>query len=121
LERGGSGPYGSRSEEVTPPDKKTLRFESALPLKGWAIQVAGRGTARQARSKEAAALLIGALATVAESSGVSTLNTTNSNGQPLALAIIENARFGEIDGETILSSVIEVEKAHAIEKAKNQS
>ena len=110
MERGGSGPYGSRSEEVTPPDKKTLRFESALPLKGWAIQVAGRGTARQARSKEAAALLIGALATVAESSGVSTLNTTNSNGQPLALAIIENARFGEVDGETTLSPVIDIEK-----------
>ncbi|MBT7990724.1 MAG: hypothetical protein HN769_12720 [Anaerolineae bacterium] len=112
MECGGAGPYGSRSEEVkvASPDKETLRLESALPLKGWAIQVAGRGTARQARSKEAAALLIGALATVAESSGVSTLNTINSDGQPLALAIIENARFGEVDGETTLSPVIDIEK-----------
>jgi hypothetical protein len=50
------------------------------------------------------------LATVAESSGVSTLNTTNSDGQPLALAIIKNARFGEADGETTLLPVIDIEK-----------
>jgi hypothetical protein len=48
------------------------------------------------------------LATVAENSGVKTLNLTKANGQPVALAIIENARFGEKYGETTLSPVIEI-------------
>ncbi|MCF6278502.1 MAG: hypothetical protein L3J16_07130 [Anaerolineales bacterium] len=74
-----------------------------------AIQVAGRGASRQAETGEAAALLIGALATVAQNSGVKTLNTTNRDGQPMALAIIENARFAEEYGETTLSP-IETEK-----------
>jgi hypothetical protein len=105
--RGWNGPYLSRSNRVdeaeTTPDETVLRLEAALPLKGWAIKVAGRGTSRQARDKEANSLLIGALATVAQNFGVQTLNLTKSNGQPMALAIIEDARFGEEYGETILT------------------
>jgi hypothetical protein len=43
------------------------------------------------------------LATVAQNSGVKTLNLRSSDGQAMALAIIENAQFGEEDGETILT------------------
>jgi hypothetical protein len=103
-------PSRSRSKELNEvkfsDEKTSLRLESASPLKGWAIRVAGRGSSRQARDKEAAALLIGALATVAENSGVKTLNLINTNGRPVALAIIEDARFEEEYGETILSPVI---------------
>ena len=74
-----------------------------MPVKGWAIKVAGRGTSRQARNKEAASLLIGALATVAQNSGVKTMNMTDPDGKPVALAIIEGARFEEKDDETILA------------------
>ena len=80
-----------------------------MPLKGSAIKVAGRGTSRPARNPEAANLLIGALATVALNSGVRTLNLTTPSGRPLALAIIENARFGEKYGKTTLSPVIDGE------------
>jgi uncharacterized lipoprotein len=71
-------------------------------VKGWAIKVAGRGTSRQAREKEAASLLISALATVAETSGAKTMNMTTPDGNPIALAIIEGARFQQEGRETVL-------------------
>ena len=99
-------PFCSRSAELTSlnPDDIRLRLGDALPISGRAIQVAKRGASRQAQDSEAAALLIGALATMARNSGVSTLNVTSLDGRPMALAIIENARFEEEYGETVLSS-----------------
>ena len=68
------------------------------------MKVAGRGDSRQVQEQEAASLLIGALATVAQNSGVKTMNITDPEGKPIALAIIEGARFYEEDDETILVS-----------------
>jgi len=36
------------------------------------------------------------------------MNMTDHEGKPIALAIIEGARFHEKDGETALSSVVEI-------------
>ena len=66
------------------------------------MKVAGRGASRQAREKEAASLLISALATVAETSGVKTMNITTPDGNPIALAIIEGAHFHQENRETVL-------------------
>ena len=52
---------------------------------------------------EATSFLTGALATVAEHFGVEIKNIQNEQGQPMAIAIIKNAQFGEENGETILA------------------
>ena len=72
------------------------------------MKVAGRRASRRTREDEASSLLIGALATVAQNSGVKTMNMTDPDGKPIALAIIEGARFYQEGDETVLSSVIEI-------------
>lgn len=59
-----------------------------------AIQVQRRGASRLPHPSEALALVLGALGTLNRSSGVKTINT-ELDGQPVALALIENAKFGE--------------------------
>ena len=55
--------------------------------------------------REALAMVLGALGTLNRSSGVQTLNT-EMNGKFIALALIENAQFGEdIEGNTTLDSI----------------
>ncbi|MBI1793365.1 MAG: hypothetical protein HYR70_04150 [Chloroflexi bacterium] len=50
-------------------------------------------------------MVLGALGTLNRSSGVKTINT-EMNGQPVALAVIEGARFGEDhNGNTTLNEV----------------
>ena len=71
----------------------------AEPVKGLAIKVAGRGKSRPAAQAEAAALLIGALATASETDEVKVMNIKE---QALAIAILKNAEFGENNGETTL-------------------
>lgn len=66
------------------------------------MKVSGRGTSRPAQKNEATSFLTGALATVAEHFGVEIQNI-RKEGQPMAIAIIKNARFGEENGETILA------------------
>ncbi len=58
---------------------------------------------------EATSFLTGALATVAEHFGVEIKNIQNEQGQPMAIAIIKNAQFGEENGETILAHTEEGE------------
>ena len=49
--------------------------------------------------------MLGALGTLNRSSGVRTINT-EMNGQPIALAMIEGARFGEdTEGNTTLDEI----------------
>jgi len=67
-----------------------------------AIQVQRRGVSRLPYLSEALALVLGALGTLTRSSGVRTINT-EMNGQPIALALIEGAQFGEdANGNTTL-------------------
>jgi hypothetical protein len=67
-----------------------------------AIQVQRRGVSRLPYLSEALALVLGALGTLTRSSGVRTINT-EMNGQPIALALIEGAQFGEdVNGNTTL-------------------
>ena len=69
------------------------------------IQVQRRGISRLPHSIEALALVLGALGTLARLSGVKTINTT-IDGQPVALALIQGARFGEdSNGDTTLNEV----------------
>ena len=58
---------------------------------------------------EATSFLTGALATVAEHFGVEIKNIQNEQGQPMAIAIIKNAQFGEENGETVLAHTEEGE------------
>lgn len=58
---------------------------------------------------EATSFLTGALAAVAEHFGVEVKNIKNKQGQPMAIAIIKNAQFGEENGETILAHTEEGE------------
>ncbi len=73
-----------------------------------AIQVQRRGvsgTSRLPRPSEALALALGALGTLARSSGVKTINV-EVEGQPVALALIEGAQFGEDhNGNTTLHEI----------------
>ncbi len=70
-----------------------------------AIQVQRRGVSRPPRLSEALALVLGALGTLNRSSGVRTINT-EMNGQPVALAMIEGALFGEdTEGNTTLDEI----------------
>ena len=49
--------------------------------------------------------MLGALGTLNRSSGVRTINT-EMNGQPIALALIEDAQFGEdTEGNTTLDEI----------------
>lgn len=81
------------------PEKNVLRLDVAQPVKGLAIQVAGRGKSRPAVQEEAAALLVGALATASETGEIKVMNIKE---QALAIAILKNAEFGEKDGATTL-------------------
>lgn len=57
--------------------------------------------------RESLAMVLGALGTLNRSSGVQTMNT-EMNGKPIALALIEDAQFGEdTEGNTTLYRVIE--------------
>jgi hypothetical protein len=54
--------------------------------------------------QEALALALGALGTLNRSSGVRTMNT-EVNGRPVALAVLEDARFGtDANGFTTLTT-----------------
>jgi hypothetical protein len=69
------------------------------------IQVQRRGISRRLHPNEALALVLGALGTLARLSGVKTINTI-IDGQPVALALIQGARFGEdSNGDTTLNEV----------------
>jgi len=69
------------------------------------IQVQRRRASRLPSSREALALVLGALATLNRSSGVKTINT-EVNGKSVALALIEDAQFGEdIEGNTTLDNI----------------
>ncbi len=69
-----------------------------------AIQAQKRGRVRALNLRESMALALGALGTLARSSGVRTINT-EIDGIPVALAIIEDARFGtDVNGFTTLSN-----------------
>lgn len=69
------------------------------------IQVQRRRASRLPSSREALALVLGALATLNRSSGVKTINT-EVNGKPVALAMIEDAQFGEdLEGNTTLNGM----------------
>ena len=71
-----------------------------------AIQAQKQGKFRALNLMESMALALGALGTLARSSGVRTINT-KINGKPVALAIIEDARFGtDPNGFTTLSGEI---------------
>ncbi len=75
-----------------------------------AIQVQKRGISRLPNPMEALALVLGALGTLNRSSGVRTINT-EMNGQPIALALIEDAQFGEDnEGNTTLNGTTETKK-----------
>ena len=68
-----------------------------------AIQAQKRGRVRALNLKESMALALGALGTLARSSGVRTINT-EVDGKPVALAIIEDAQFGtDANGFTTLT------------------
>lgn len=70
-----------------------------------AIQITKRGMYRLPSLREAFSIALGALATLGRSSGVRTVNA-ELDGQPVALAIIEGARFGEdSNGNTTLMEV----------------
>jgi hypothetical protein len=73
-----------------------------------AIQVQRRGARRLPNPREALAMVLGALGTLSRWSGVRMLNT-EMNGKPVALALIEGARFGEDnEGNTTLNGNEEV-------------
>jgi hypothetical protein len=70
-----------------------------------AIQVQRRGVSRLPHLSEALALVLGALGTLNRSSGVRAINM-KMNGQPVALAVIEGAQFGEDkEGNTTLDEI----------------
>ena len=72
-----------------------------------AIQVQRRNGKRLPRPHEALALVLGALGTLHRSSGVRTMNT-EINGKSIALALIEDAQFGEdFEGNTTLNGMNE--------------
>jgi hypothetical protein len=72
-----------------------------------AIQVQRRGARRLPNLREALAMVLGSLGTLSRSSGVQTLNA-ELNGKPVALALIEGARFGEDnEGNTTLNEIEE--------------
>jgi len=67
-----------------------------------AIQVQRRGARRLPNLSESLAMVLGALGTLNRSSGVRTVNT-ELDGKPVALALIEDAQFGEdTEGNTTL-------------------
>ena len=71
------------------------------------IQVQRRGARRLPNPREALAMVLGALGTLSRWSGVRMLNT-EMNGKPVALALIEGARFGEDnEGNTTLNEIEE--------------
>ena len=75
-----------------------------------AIQLKKRAATRLPQSAEAMALLIGALGAVDRWSGVKIVNLEH-DGEPLAMALIERARFGQdTQGNTTLSSVVDAKK-----------
>ena len=77
-------------------------MDAAVEVNAHPILIAGKGSSRQARVKEAAALLTRALATAAKNFGVKVLNLNDKDGQRVAIAILEDAQFGEENGETTL-------------------
>ena len=75
-----------------------------------AIQLKKRGATRLPHTAEAMALLVGALGAVNRWAGVRTLNL-EVDGKPVALALIESARFGQDEaGITTLSVPIDAEQ-----------
>jgi hypothetical protein len=73
------------------------------------IQVQRKGNSRLPSPGEALSMVIGALGTLTRTSGVKGVNA-EINGQPVAVAIIEGAQFGEDNnGNTVLD---ELESEH---------
>ncbi|HRJ59063.1 MAG TPA: hypothetical protein PLV64_22450 [Anaerolineales bacterium] len=69
------------------------------------LQVQRRGEKRLPTPGESLAIVLGALGTLNRSSGVKTLNA-RINGKPVAMALIEDARFGEdAEGNTTLDGL----------------
>jgi hypothetical protein len=67
------------------------------------IQVQRKGSKRLPSPNEALSMVLGALGTLNRTSGVKAVNA-EINGQPVALAVIEAARFGQdADGNTTLN------------------
>lgn len=74
------------------------------------IQLKKRAATRLPQSAEAMALLIGALGAVDRWSGVKIVNLEH-DGEPLAMALIERACFGQdTQGNTTLASVVDAKK-----------
>ena len=70
-----------------------------------AIQITKRGVYRPPSLHEAFSMTLGALATLGRSSGVRTVNA-ELDGHPVALAVIEDAQFGEdSNGNTTLKEI----------------
>ena len=99
----GTGPYLSRTAKRS----FELNLDAAQRIvRPGAIQVQRWGVSRLPHLSEALALVLGALGTLNRSSGVRTINT-EMNGQPVALAMIEGALFGEdTEGNTTLDEII---------------
>ncbi len=76
------------------------------------IRFGKKSEPRQPRFAEAMALLVGALATAGRWAGIKTVNAIGPDGQPLALAVIEGARFGTQNGKTTLNAVLDYEENH---------
>jgi hypothetical protein len=75
-----------------------------------AIQLKKRAATRLPHPAEAMALLIGALGAVDRWSGVRIMNIEH-DGKPLAIALIEHARFGQDpQGNTSLSAIVDAKK-----------
>ena len=80
-----------------------------------AIQITKRGARRLPQRREALALALGALGSVNRHAGVKTLNV-EFEGHRIALALIEDAQFGEdIEGNTTLHDMAS-EKEEPIEE-----
>jgi hypothetical protein len=85
-----------------------LNLDAAVAIiRPAAIQISRQGKARAPSLREALALALGALGTLGRSSGVKTLNT-EINGLPVAMALIEGARFDrDENGHTTLATALE--------------
>jgi hypothetical protein len=69
------------------------------------VQVHAKGRSRLMEPEEAMANTLGALGTLTRTSGVKAINV-EIDGQPVAVALIEGARFGEdSEGNTLLQGL----------------
>ena len=86
----------SRTFELELDGLREIKFPNA-------IQITKRGVYRLPSLRESFSMTLGALAMLGRSSGVRTMNA-QLDGQPVALAVIEDAQFGEDNnGNTTLT------------------